>query len=149
MEPKLFRHLLRINDLEVDSMVPKEVRAFHQYIEEASDIDLKLKKLTFRWDSVLDSIEGEILAKTWPRLERIVVHQSSINEFQVASVFQEIVKSVDNKLKYIKLPSEIRDKLPVQLLTETKTKMKVVFSDDEDSEAEVFSDDEDSEAEEE
>ena len=137
MEPELFRHLLRIEDLMVEDMDPKQVTAFYQYIEEIGDSDLKLRKLTFGVNSATFSMEEEVLAKTWPRLERIVVRTDadidttlpSIFSEQVAFVFQRIMKSEDNKLKYIKLPREIRAGLPVNLLTEIKTKMKVVFSD--------------------
>ena len=137
VESELFRYFLRIEDLMVEDMDPKQVTAFYQYIEEIGERDLKLRKLTFGVNSATFSMEEEVLAKTWPRLERIVVRTDadidtalpSIFSEQVAFVFQRIMKSEGNKLKYIKLPREIRAELPVNLLTEIKTKMKVVFSD--------------------
>ena len=137
-DSELFQHLLRIEDLKVEDMDPKQVQAFYEYIDQTKDI--KLKKFTFGTNSATFIMESEILAKTWPRLERIVVRTDghidipSVYPEQVISVFQEIVNSKDIKLKSLQLPSEIRAGLPDKLLTETKAKIKVVFSDESEAE---------------
>jgi len=136
--PELFQHLLRIEDLKLEDMDPKQVQAFYEYIDEAKD--LKLKKFTFGTNSATFIMESEILAKTWSRLERIVVRTDghidipSVFPGQVISVFEKIVNSKDIKLKSLQLPSEIRAGLPDRLLTETLAKIKVVFSDESEAE---------------
>ena len=140
VEPELFKHLLRIKDLKVEVMDPKQVVAFYKSIEETKD--LQLKKLTFGTNSATFIMEEDILARTWPRLERIVIRTDagmpmpSIYSEQVEAVFKEIIRSKDFKLKSVQLPSHIRAELPHNILTETKAKISVVFSDDEDAEAE-------------
>ena len=45
VEPELFQHLLRIKDLKVEDMDPKQVVALYKFIEETKDF--KLKNFTF------------------------------------------------------------------------------------------------------
>ena len=138
MEPKLFQHLLRIEDLNVEDMNSKQVAALYKFMEETKD--LKLKNFTFGVNSATFIMEEDVLARTWPRLERIVVSTDRglgmppIFHDQVEAVFKEILNSKDVKLKSVRPSSHIRPELPAKLLTDTKKKIRVLFSDDEDSE---------------